>query len=63
LNLIDFEVLEVLTEPERHTYPDIEFWTIECLTIDEGTKPQKERLSFSTYEKAKEIVKGYRGLH
>lgn len=67
MNLIDFVVLEVIEDPKRYTCEiegrEIEYWKVKCITLDMSERPQEEELIFSSYEEAKEVKKGYKGLH
>jgi hypothetical protein len=58
MNLIDYEVLEVLSEPIQTTYG----WIVKCIIVDEGGK-EETNIFFTTREKALEIKKGYIGQH
>jgi hypothetical protein len=58
MNLIDYEVLEVLSKPIQNPYG----WNVNCIIIDEGGEKQTS-LFFTNYKKALEVKTGYIGQH
>lgn len=59
MNLLESEVLEVLSEPEHKSVEDVEWWEIRVKRNCYGVI-NETTLSFSTPEEAGAVEKGYK---
>lgn len=62
MNLIDFTVTKICTEPVKNVWPDITYWTMIVEYEDDGGACYKQ-LSAKTEEELKSINVGYVGKH
>jgi len=66
MNLIDAEVIEVLSEPEykKEVFEDstYRYWTVKVKVVDEGGE-KTENLSFDNKDLAEKVSVGYKFLH
>lgn len=63
MNLIDFTVTKVLSEPVQHIYPDVSYWSILVEYYDDGMKHRQKTISMSTLEEILKVEPGYVGQH
>lgn len=63
MNLIDYQVTEVLTNPTRVECEGIVWWEVLCMTVDDYPFPRLETLSFATEDQALQVRVGYIGQH
>jgi len=59
MNLIDLEVIEVLSEPEKHTFSLGEYWTVDVKVTAYG-RVGKSQVMCKTKEEADNIKVGYK---
>ena len=62
MNLIDFTVTKICTEPVKNVWPDITYWTMLVEYKDEGGDGYKQ-LSAKTEEELMGVKVGYVGQH